>query len=146
MPLDSGPAAGQSYGDLYLLGATDPVASTGEEDIVATGARSFTGSAIDGNAEGVPTGTDPIGDQTWQEFLTADPSTPPTEPVEFGVQSAGVHNTTETLEIDIKVDTGADGVFADPDLQADYLVVKEPGLGGFVDVFDLSSPIHSPRR
>ena len=135
----TGPAAaGQSHGDLYLLGATDPVASTGEEDIVATGARSFTGSTIDGNAEGVPTGTDPIGDQTWQEFLTADPSTPPTEPVEFGVQSAGVHNTTETLEIDIKVDTGADGVFADPDLQADYLVVKEPGFGGFVDVFDLS--------
>ena len=29
-------AAGTSHADLYLLGATDPVNSTGEEDIVAT--------------------------------------------------------------------------------------------------------------
>jgi subtilisin family serine protease len=128
--------AGKSYADLYLLGATDPVESTGEEDIVAVGARSFTGGTIDGQAEGVPTGTDELVGLTWQEFLTA--SDEPTEPVEFGVQSAGVHNTTETLEVDVLVDAGADGQFADPDLQADYLVAKLPGPGGFVCVFDLS--------
>jgi subtilisin family serine protease len=130
--------AGQPYGDLYLLGDTDPVNSTGEEDLVAIGARSFTGSSIDGVPEGVPTGDDPLAGITWQQFLTND--NVPTEPVEFGVQAAAVHNTTETLEIDVKVDTGADGVFADPDLQADYLVVKLPGRGGVVCVYDLSLP------
>jgi minor extracellular serine protease Vpr len=130
--------AGQPYGDLYLLGDTDPVNSTGEEDLVAIGARSFTGSSIDGVPEGVPTGHDPLANITWQEFLTND--NVPTEPIEFGVQAAAVHNTTETLEIDVKVDTGADGVFANPELQADYLVVKLPGQGGVVCVYDLSLP------
>jgi hypothetical protein len=74
----------------------------------------------------------------WLTFLTnADE---PTEPVEFGVQAWGVHNTTETLEVDVFVDAGADGVFADEDLQADYLVAKLPGPGGQVCVFDLSLP------
>ena len=54
------------------------------------------------------------------------------------MQTAGVHNTTETLEVDVKIDAGADGVFADPDLQADYLVVKTPDAGGNVCVYDLS--------
>jgi hypothetical protein len=133
--------AGQPYGDLYLLGATDSVNSTGEEDLVAIGARSFTGSSIsDGTPEGVPTGTDPFGDFTWQEFLTHPDGDEPAQPVEIGVQAAAVHNTTETLEIDVKVDTGADGVFADPALQADYLIVKLSGPGGVVCVFDLSLP------
>jgi subtilisin family serine protease len=130
--------AGQPYGDLYLLGATDSVNSTGEEDLVAIGARSFTGDSIDGVPEGVPTGTDPFAGITWQQFLTNGDE--PTEPVEFGVQAAAVHNTTETLEIDVKVDTGADGVFADPELQADYLIVKLAGRGGVTCVFDLSQP------
>ncbi len=74
----------------------------------------------------------------WLTFLTnADE---PTEPVEFGVQTWGVHNTTETLEVDVLIDAGADGVFADADLQADYLVAKLPGPGGQVCVFDLSLP------
>jgi subtilisin family serine protease len=132
---------GQPHGDLYLLGATDSLRSTGEEDIVAIGARSFTGDLIsDGTPEGVPTGHDPFGDITWQQFLTRTDE--PTQPIEFGVQEAAVHNTTETLEIDVKVDTGADGVFPPTpegqDLQADYLVVKLPGVGGIVCVFDLS--------
>jgi hypothetical protein len=130
--------SGQPHGDLYLLGATDPVNSTGEEDLVAIGARSFTGSSIDGVPEGVPTGNDPLVGITWQEFLTNGDV--PTEPVEFGVQAAALHNTTETLEIDVKVDSGADGVFADPELQADYLVVKLSGPGGVTCVFDLSLP------
>jgi subtilisin family serine protease len=129
-------AAGVNHADLYLLGATDPVNDTGEEDIVAVGARSFTGSTIDGTAEGVPTGTDPLADLSWQDFLTNDNT--PAEPIEFGVQAAAVHNTTETLEIDIKVDAGADGVFADPDMRADYLIVKQTGVGGIVCVNDLS--------
>jgi minor extracellular serine protease Vpr len=138
MELTEGTAAGVSYADLYLLGTTDPAGSRGEEDIVAVGARSFTGSTIDGTAEGVPTGTDELAGITWQSFLTnADE---PTEPVEFGVQTWGVHNTTETLEVDVFVDAGADGVFADDDLQADYLVAKLPGAGGEVCVFDLSLP------
>jgi subtilisin family serine protease len=133
--------AGQAYGDMYLLGATDPTGSIGEEDLVAIGARSFTGDLIsDGTAEGLPTGTDPFFGLTWQEFLTR--TDVPVQPVEFGVQEAAVHNTTETLEIDVKVDTGADGIFPPTpegqDLQADYLVVKLPNSPGIVCVFDLS--------
>jgi subtilisin family serine protease len=137
MQLTEEPAAGISYADLYLLGATEEANSHGEEDLIAVGARSFTGATIgDDTAEGVPTGVDELVGLTWQEFLTnADE---PTEPVEFGVQAWGVHNTTETLQVDVLVDAGADGVFADGDLQADYLVSKLPGPGGEVCVFDLS--------
>jgi minor extracellular serine protease Vpr len=130
-------AAGTSYADLYLLGTTDPVESTGEEDIVAVGARSFTGIAIDGAPKGVPTGTDALVGLTWTQFISNADT--PTEPVEFVVQSAGVRNTAQTQEIDIKIDSGADGVFADPGLQADYLVVKPAG-GNDVCVFNLSQP------
>ncbi len=138
MTVDPGSAAGLSFTDLYLLGATDPVASTGEEDVVAIGARSFTGSTIDGTPEGIPTGEDPLAGISWPSFLTNEDE--PTEPVEFVVQGAGVRNTTETLEVDVKVDVGADGVFADDTLQADYLIVKPPGVGGDVVVYDLSLP------
>jgi subtilisin family serine protease len=137
MRMASPAAAGFPYGDLYLLGATDGVESTGEEDLLAVGARSFTGSLIDGQAEGVPTGTEPLAGLTWQEFLTNDDE--PTEPVEFGVHLADVFNITETLEVDVLVDAGADGVFADEDLQADYLIVKLAAPGGQVCVFDLSA-------
>jgi subtilisin family serine protease len=138
MELTEGAAAGVSYADLYLLGTEDPVGTHGEEDLVAVGARSFTGSTIDGTAESVPSGTDELAGITWQEFLTADDE--PTEPVEFGVQTWGVRNTTEALEVDVLIDAGADGVFADADLQADFLVAKLPGPGGLVCVFDLSLP------
>lgn len=130
------PAPEEQRPDLYILGTTDPVESTGEEDIVAVGARSFTGDTIDGSPERLPGGTDELAALTWLQFLTnADE---PTEPIEFVVQGAGVRNTTETLEIDIKVDAGADGVFADDELQADYMVVKPPGPGGSVCIYDLS--------
>jgi subtilisin family serine protease len=133
----SGGGAGIDYADLYQLGATDPVNSTGEEDITAVGARSFTGADLgDGQASGAPAGTDALAGLGWQEFLTNDDS--PDEPVEFGVQTAAVHNTTETEEVDVLVDAGADGVFADPELRADYLIVKEAAAGGRVCVFDLS--------
>ena len=127
--------------DLYQLGGDDTLESHGEEDLVAVGARSFTGTAPrDGVAEGVPHGIDAFAGIGWQDFL-ADPD-PPGDPVEFGVQTAGVHNTTETLEVDVLVDTGADGVYAGDDegIPADYLVVKQAAPGGEVCVFDLSQP------
>lgn len=129
--------AGIDYADLYQLGATDPVASTSEEDVTAIGARSFTGADLeDGHASGAPGGADALGGIGWQEFLTNESS--PDEPVEFGVQTAAIHNTTETEEVDVLVDAGADGVFADSELRADYLIVKEAAAGGQVCVFDLS--------
>jgi subtilisin family serine protease len=135
LTLTAPPAAGISYADLYQLGTTDPVGSNGEEDITAVGVRSFTGPTIDGVSQGVPTGVDPLVGLTWTEFISnADV---PTEPVEFVVQGASVRNTAETQEIDIKIDDRADGVFADPALQADYLVVKAAG-GNSVCVFNLS--------
>ena len=136
-----GGGAGTSQADLYLLGATDGLESHGEEDLVAVGARSFTGSDLsDDQAEGVPGGNDAFGEIGWLDFL-ADPD-PPAEPVEFGVQTAGIHNTTETLEVDVLVDAGADGVYAGDDegIAADYLLVKQPAAGGEVCVFDLSLP------
>jgi minor extracellular serine protease Vpr len=142
MFMTEGPAAGTSYADLYLLGTTDSAESRGEEDIVAVGARSFTGPLIvDGDPEGEPTGDDALAGISWQEFLTSDDE--PTQPVEFGVQTWGVHNVTETLEVDVLVDAGADGVFAGEavhGIQADYLVVKLAQPGGEVCVFDLSDP------
>jgi hypothetical protein len=137
MQLVSGPAAGTDAADLYLLGATDPANSLGEEDIVAVGARSFTGADVTDNDASVPGGTDPLVGSKWRQFLTNGDV--PRETVEFGVQTAGIHNTTETEEVDVLVDTGADGVFADPELQADYMVVKLPGpANGDVCVYDLS--------
>ena len=56
------PSAGFSYADLYQLGGEDTLESHGEEDLVAVGARSFTGTAPrDGVAEGVPHGHDAFG-------------------------------------------------------------------------------------
>jgi subtilisin family serine protease len=135
--------AGTSFADLYLLGASDGADSGGEEDITAIGARSFTGPTIDGVGEGMPDGTDELAGIDWPTFLTQADT--PTEPVEFAVHTASVHNTTDTEEIDVAIDTGADGVFADQDLKADYLLVKLPAAGGVVCLFDLSlaSPFDS---
>ena len=132
------PSAGAPAADLYLLGATDGRDGGGEEDVAAVGARSFTGPSIDGQPDGIPTGTDPLAGLTWPAFLTDEDE--PTEPVEFGVAFRGVHDTTETLEVDVLIDLGADGVFADPELRADVLVVKLPAVGGGVCVYDLSAP------
>ena len=136
--LVEGAAAGLSYADLYHLGTTDPAESRGEEDIVAVGARSFTGSTIDGEAEGVPPGEDEFAGIDWLTFLSN--GTDMVEPVEIGVQTWGVHNVTETLEVDVFIDAGADGVFADEELQADYMAVKLASPGGEVCLFDLSLP------
>lgn len=133
--------AGRSQADLYQLGALDGLESHGEEDVVAVGARSFTGrDAEDRVASKLPQRNDPFAGIRWRRFL-ADPHVP-REPIEFGVQTAGVHNTTETLEVDVLIDNGADGVFAgaDDDVNADYMLVKQAAQGGEVCVIDLSLP------
>ena len=55
------------------------------------------------------------------------------------MQTWGVHNVTETLEVDVLIDAGADGIFADEELQADFLAVKLAAPGGEVCVFALPS-------
>ncbi|MGE5461239.1 MAG: S8 family serine peptidase [Solirubrobacterales bacterium] len=127
---------GVPYADLYQLGAESPVSTGGEEDLAAIGARSFTGSQINGNPELLPNGVDPFAGYSWQDFIWADSY--PTEPIEFVAAFNGIHDTTETLEVDVMVDLGADGVFADPALEADALVVKLPGEG-LTCVFNLPS-------
>jgi subtilisin family serine protease len=130
--------AGANYGDLYLLGAEDPVDDGAEGDLVAIGARTFVGDSVDGTPVGVPTGVDPLGGIDWLSFLT-DTDTP-TEPVEFVALGASPHNVTETTEVDVLVDLGADGVFADPALGGDVLIVKFfEGGGGTTCVFRLPS-------
>jgi minor extracellular serine protease Vpr len=135
LSIEPGNAAGLPAADVFLLGGQDPLGGRTEEDITHFGARSFVGDTVDGQPEGLPTGTEPLLGLDYREFLTAVDE--PTEPVEFGVRTAGVHNTTQTLEVDVLIDAGADGVFADPDLRADYIVVK---FGGVVCVLDLSLP------
>jgi subtilisin family serine protease len=133
--------AGRSFADLFLLGARSPKTSGGEEDVALIGARSFAGGSINGVASGVPTGVDAFAGLTWREFLTAFDE--PTEPVEFAVRTYGNRSTVDSQEVDILVDLGADGVFADPDIGADTLLVKFPGggefFGGIVCQFDLPS-------
>jgi minor extracellular serine protease Vpr len=129
---------GKHYADLYLLGAEDPTDDGSEGDLVAIGARSFVGAAVDGTAEGMPTGTDAFAEILWHEFLTQVDE--PTEAIGFLAVGADTHNTTETTEIDVLVDLGADGNFADDAIGADVLVVKLfQGAGGTVCVFDLPS-------
>jgi hypothetical protein len=141
MHVVEGPAAGVSYADFYMLGYEDPETTRGEEDIVAAGARSFTGSSVeDEDAPAVPGGVDEFAEITWTDFL-ADPD-PPVEPIEFGVQTARLHNTTETVQVDVLVDVGADGEFAGGELglDGDYLLTKPAAPGGEVCVLDLSLP------
>lgn len=131
----TGNGAGLDHADAYLLGAQDELGTRGEEDVTLVGARSFVGTSVDGTAEGVPDQGDPLLGLTWIDFLTNTDA--PTEPVEFVLQSYGNRNTTESLEVDVLIDTGADGIFADPELQADFLAVKLP-FDSTVCLFDLS--------
>jgi hypothetical protein len=130
--------AGATFADVYLLGTRSPKGPGTEADIRAVGARSFTGASIDGVPAGVPTGTDALAGLTWLQFLTFDDE--PTEPVEFGVVTHGIRNTTETQEIDVLIDVGADGIVADPAIGADALLVKLPFANfGAVCLFVLPS-------
>ncbi len=139
LSIDASAAAGASFADLYLLGATDPVGSKLEDDIVAIGARSFTGPTVDGTPVGVPNGTEGLLGLTWQEFLTLADT--PDEPVEFVAQTAGIHSTSDMVETDVLIDVGADGVFADNAIGADAILVKlfGPGSAGDTCLFVLPS-------
>ncbi|MCI0632618.1 MAG: S8 family serine peptidase [Actinobacteria bacterium] len=129
---------GVHYADLYVLGDEDPVDDGAEGDVVAIGARSFVGVSVDGVPEGVPPGADALAGIDWLSFLTSVDT--PAEPIEFAVVGADPHNITETTEIDVLIDVGADGVFADSGLDADVLVVKlAEGGTGQVCVFVLPS-------
>jgi subtilisin family serine protease len=133
LTITPGSAAGLPAADAFLLGGADALDTGTEEDVTHFGARSFVGDKVDDTPEGLPTGTEPLFGFDYREFLTGIDE--PTEPVEFGVRTAGLHNTTQTLEIDVLIDDKADGHFADPELKADYVVVK---VGPQVCVFDLS--------
>jgi hypothetical protein len=127
-----------NHADLYLLGTGDPFDDGAEGDLVAIGARTFTGDSVDGTPVGVPTGVDALAGIDWLSFLTE--SDTPTEPVEFVAVGASPHNVTETTQLEVYVDLGADGVFADPALDADVLIVKFfEGGGGTTCLFRLPS-------
>jgi hypothetical protein len=96
LALSSSNAAGVLFADVYLLGEVDSETTGLEEDIVAIAARSFIGGQVNGSAQGVPMGKDPLLGNTWLEFLTQEDT--PNEPVEFVVQSAGIHSTSDTVE------------------------------------------------
>jgi minor extracellular serine protease Vpr len=134
------PGPGTSYADNYILGATDESGLAnqyGEADITHIGARSFTGDdPADGEAEELPPGVDDLGGYSWTEFREDSELT---EPIEFGVRTNKIHNTSETLEVDVLIDVGADGVFADPAIGADFLAVKVPG-DHLTCLYDLSQP------
>lgn len=120
--VDAAPGAA----DLYVLGATDPSGGEfGEEDIVAAGIRSFTGSALDGVAVGLPPEADELRGQTWLDALSKDESIE--EPLEFAIATESPHETLRTLDVTVYIDRGADGVFTDPETQSDYILHKEAG-------------------
>ncbi|MFN2595477.1 MAG: S8 family serine peptidase [Actinomycetota bacterium] len=127
--------AGQSFADAYLLGAQDEVGSRGEEDVTEMGARSFVGSSIDGTAQGLPANMDPLFNLSWTQFLAGQDE--PAEPVEFAVRTSAIHSTSQSMEVDVLIDARADGVFADPNLRADYVLSSLPG--NLVCLFDLSA-------
>jgi hypothetical protein len=135
--------AGANHADLYLLGTRDPVGdddAVGEGDLVAIGARTFAGSTIDGESEGVPSGVEPLVGLDWLTFLSNTGT--PSELVEFVAVGSEVHNITETTQVDVYVDVGADGVFADDTLDADVLITKlRDGGTGQVCVFVLPSDL-----
>ncbi|MFB3738174.1 MAG: S8 family serine peptidase [Candidatus Velamenicoccus archaeovorus] len=135
----TGVGAGVPFADLYLLGAASGKGDRSEADIRAIGARSFTGDSVDGAPEGLPDGADPFAGIGWVDFLTADDV--PTEPVEFAVQTWGVRNTTETEEIDVVIDVGADGVFADGTIGGDVLLVE---MNGLTALYRLPSTFDAP--
>jgi subtilisin family serine protease len=129
---------GLGFADLYLLGASDPVDDGGDGDLVAIGARTFTGAQIDGTPEGVPAGTDALAGIGWLDFLTS--SDTPSEPIEFAAAAARSHNITENTEVDVLIDIGADGNFADDTIGADALLVKlSEGFFGVTCLFNLPS-------
>jgi subtilisin family serine protease len=135
--LDANASAGTPAADAYLFGARDAGGdiSVPEADVSHFGVRSFTGNKVTGGPRGLPRGVDAHSGLTWKEFLTANDVL--SEPIEFLVRTTRAHETTDTLEINVAIDTGADGVFANNLYKADYLAVKLPFQEGTC-VFDMS--------
>ncbi|HEU4480466.1 MAG TPA: S8 family serine peptidase [Actinomycetota bacterium] len=133
---DIPPAPGINQADMYLLGAEDPLSSGGEEDITHIGARTFTGDGLRDGPEGVPEGRDAFAQSTWIDTLAERDGI--REPIEFVVRTAGIHNTSATIEVDVAIDVGNDGVFASPRYKADFIAVKTQQ--GYTCLFDLSLP------
>jgi hypothetical protein len=135
--LDARPSAGQKAADAYLFGGKDAGGdvSVPEADVSHFGARSYTGKKIGDGPRGLPRGVDALRGLSWKEFLTANDQL--SEPVEFLVRTRRSHETTETMEINVAIDVGADGDFANALYKADYLVVKLPFRDGTC-VYDMS--------
>ena len=136
MELTEGTAAGISYADLYHLGTTDPAGATPRK----TSSRWVPGPSRAPSIDGIPRGCPPArtSSQDLRGSTSSTDNDTPDEPVEIGVPDLGVHNVTETLEVDVLIDAGADGVFADEELQADFMAVKLAAPGGVVCVFALA--------
>ena len=135
--LEAHPSAGVAAADAYLFGAKDAGGDIGvpEADVRHIGVRSFAGNKLGDGPRGLPTSPDQHSGLTWKEFLTSNDQL--TEPIEFLVRTTRSHETTETLEINVAIDAGADGVFADNLYKADYLAVKLPFNAGTC-VYDMS--------
>lgn len=123
LDLDVTPSAGTAAADLYVFGDDDPSGDVplAEADVELLGARSFTGTSLGDGPTGLPQDTDPFRGDDWLSAIGA-PSIE--EPVEVVIATSGIHETLETLRVRILIDAGADGVFADPALGADYVVEK----------------------
>ena len=141
MTLDHGPAAGISYADLYLLGATDPAEAAARRTSSRSARGRSPGRRSTGPPRACPPGQTSSPGSTWQEFLTnADE---PTEPVEFVVQACGRPQHHRDARGRRRWSTRAPTACSPtPDLQADYLVVKPPARAGT----SASSTCRSPTR
>jgi subtilisin family serine protease len=135
--LDARPSAGTAAADAYLLGGKDGGGDIGvpEADVSHFGVRSYTGRRIGDGPRGLPSETDAHSGATWKQFLTANDEL--REPIEFLVRTRRSHQTTETLEISVAIDVGADGEFESSVYKADYLAVKLPFRDGTC-VYDMS--------
>ena len=112
MELDARASAGTDAADAYLFGGKDAGrdVSVPEADVSHFGVRSFTGKKIGDGPRGPPRGA-----STAQRVdLEAVPHRQrrPDGAVEFLVRTRTAHETTETMEINVAIDVGADGVFA----------------------------------
>ena len=128
-------AAGRTFADLYQLGAREGAERGDEGDITHVGARSFTGGELGDGPSGLPDGTDPLSGGTWRGSVSEGRSTIE-EPVEFVIRTAAPHSTARTTGIDVSIDAGDDGVFADERRRADFIAHKT--RTGRTCLFDLS--------
>ncbi|MGH2755597.1 MAG: S8 family serine peptidase [Actinomycetota bacterium] len=135
--LEGGASAGRASVDAYILGGKDETGDTivGEADITHFGVRSFAGRSIGDGPRGLPDKEDVHSGLRWKQFVTAHDKI--SEPVEFLIRTERTHATTDTMEVSVAIDTGADGVFASDRYKADYVATKLPFTEGTC-VYDMS--------